>query len=289
MKNINREEQGMIVTLHSVPKGFFKADPPYGNDDLLRFVRKAASLGFEAVQIGPLRNFVSVEGEWLRRVLDSLDLERNVHVGGIYDAKKFALTEEEYARVQRQIHYGVTLCKEISSPLVSIHPPFFATGNKVNEELLSKVKTRFLQLVKKEVNFASCNHVRMALESFCYHPFIFEGLHDFAQFVSKFPSEKFGVLLDIGHVYQMGINLSEAVHMLKHRLLDIHVHDATLGKDFRRATHLPIGKGTIKFPDFISSLREAGYDGWLTLEIRGSEREIVESNKYLENLIKKKP
>jgi inosose dehydratase len=139
-------------------------------------------------------------------------------------------------------------------------------------------------LLEEEVNFASRNQVKIALESFCYHPFIFEGLHDFVQFVSKFPLEKLEVLLDIGHVYQMGIDLFEATHLFKFRLLDIHVHDATLQKDFRKATHLPIGKGTINFPDFINLLREDGYNGWLTLEIRGNEREIAESKKYLENL-----
>ncbi|MDH5753652.1 MAG: sugar phosphate isomerase/epimerase [Candidatus Bathyarchaeota archaeon] len=276
----------MIVALHSAPKGFFKTDPPYDCEELLRFVRKAASLGFRAVQIGPLRNFVSIEGERLRRVLDSLNMERSVHVGGIYDAQKFALTDGEYARAQKQIHYGITLCKEISSALVSIHPPFFATENNVNEELLLKAKTRFLELVKEEVNFASCNHIRIALESFCYHPFIFEGLHDFAQFVSKFSPEKLGVLLDVGHVYQIGIDLYEAVHMFKHRLLDVHVHDAALEKDFRMATHLPIGKGTINFPDLINLLRQVKYGHWLTLEIRGKEQEIVESKEYLEGLIK---
>jgi len=212
-----------------------------------------------------------------------------VHVGGIYDAKKFALTEGEYTRVQKQIHYGITLCEEISSTSVSIHPPFFATEKKVKEELLLKAKTRFLQLVKEEVDFASRNHIKILLESFCYHPFIFEGLHDFAQFVSKFPSDRLGVLLDVGHVYQIGIDLSEAVHMFKHRLLDIHAHDATLEKDYRRATHLPIGKGTINFPSLIYRLREVGYDGWLTLEIRGNEREIMESKKYLDHLIEGMP
>jgi sugar phosphate isomerase/epimerase len=279
----------MIVALHSAPKGYFKTGPPYSTDDLLRFVRKAASLGFKAVQIGTLRNFVSIEGERLGRVLDSLNMERNVHVGGIYDAKEFALTEEGYAPAQKQIHHGITLCKEISSTLVSIHSPFFTAKDKVSKELLSKARDRFLQLSKAEIDFASQSHVKIALESFCYRPFIFGGLYDFAKFVSKFPSEKLGVLLDVGHVHQIGIDLYEAVHVFKHRLLDVHIHDATLEKEYRKATHLPIGKGTVNFPDLIDLLREVGYEGWVTLEIRGSEKEIVESKEYLEKLIKRVP
>jgi len=275
----------MIVALHSAPKGFFRTRPPHGNSELVRFVRKTALLGFKAVQIGPLIDYVPIEGGHLRRVLDSLNMGRNVHVGGIYDAKKFALTEEEYARAQKQMHYGIKLCMKICSTLVSIHPPFFAAANKINKEILSRARMRFLALLKEEVDFASRNHIETALESFCYTPFIFEGLHDFAQFVSKFPSDKLGVLLDVGHVYQIGIDLYDAVRAFKHRLLDIHIHDATLEKDYRKATHLPIGKGTINFQEFISILRENGYDRWLTLEIRGNEKEIVDSKEYLENQI----
>jgi sugar phosphate isomerase/epimerase len=216
-------------------------------------------------------------------------MERNVHVGGIYDAEKFALTEEEYARVRRQVHYGITLCKEISSTHVSIHPPFFTARRKVSEAFLVKARTRFLKLVKEEADFANRNHIMIALESFCYNPFIFGGLHDFAQFVSMFSPEKLGVLLDAGHLYQVGINLHDAVRTFRHRLLDIHIHDATLEKNYRKATHLPIGRGTINFPEFISILREVNYNGWLTLEIRGNEKEITDSKRYLENLINTTP
>lgn len=275
----------MIVGLDLGSKEFFEADPPYSNDELLRAVRKASSLGFEAVQIGPLGNFVPIEGRRLRTVLDHLNIERNVHVGGLYDAEKFASTQEEYVRARKEMHHGVMLCKKIGSTLVSIHPPFFATGSVVNEELQFTAKMRFLELVKEEVDFASRNHVKVALESFCYPPFIFEGLNDFAEFVSKFPSGKLGVLLDVGHVYQVGIDLSDAVHTLEDRLLDIHVHDATRDKDYRKATHLPIGKGSINFRDFSDLLLEVGYDGWLTLEVRGGEKEVVQSKQFLEGLL----
>jgi sugar phosphate isomerase/epimerase len=277
----------MIVALHSAPKGFFKTDPPHSNEELRAFVRKAASLGFKAVQIGPLRDFVPIESERLRIVLDSLQIERTVHAGEVYDAGKFALTEEEYATAKKRMHYGLTLCRELSSTLVSVHPPFFATRDKVDDEFLSKARRRFFELVKDGVSFAGRNGVKMALESFCYYPFIFEGLHDFAQFVSKFPSDKFGVLLEVGHLYQMGISLSEAIELFKHRLVDIHVHDAILDEDFRKATHLPVGRGTINFPILIKLLREAGYDEWLTFEIRGTEKEILESKVYLERLLKR--
>jgi sugar phosphate isomerase/epimerase len=152
-------------------------------------------MGFKAVQIGPLPDYVPVEGELLRKVLDALGLEKNVHVGGLHDAEKIASSAEECATMKNQIHDGILLCKELSSTLVSVHPPFFETVNEASEKILSRTRTRFLELLKDEVDFASRNGIKVALESFCYPPFIFEGLEDFARFVEGFPLEKLGVLL----------------------------------------------------------------------------------------------
>jgi len=277
----------MNVALHTAPKEFFKTNPPYSQRELENFIQKASSMGFKAVQIGPLDSFVTLDGERLKNVLDNFSMLRSVHVGGLYDAEKFALAEEERTKMQEQIRYGIKLSKEISSTLVSIHPPFFAVGKSIDQEIRLEARRCFLQLIRKEADFANRNGIKMALESFCYYPFIFEDLHDFVQFVSTFPSHKLGVLLDLGHLYQARISLPEAVGLFKDKLLDMHVHDATLEQDFRKATHLPIGKGEMDFQEIINILREAGYDGWLTLEIRGSEKEIAESKGYLEKLILK--
>jgi sugar phosphate isomerase/epimerase len=275
----------MKVGFHSVPDDFLKTKPPYSNSELHKLVQKAASLGFKYFQVGPLSDFLHIDGKGLRDVLESYGIERNVHVGGLYDARKFAMTEEEYERAQQEIHRGIELCLELSSALVSFHPPFFRARETEDEALLLKARTRFIKLVEEEAEHASDNGIRVALESFCYRPFIFKGLHDFVQFVSHFPSTRLGVLLEVGHLYQAKFSLDKAVHTFADRLLDVHVHDATLHEDYAKATHLPIGRGTIDFPRLITTLREVKYDEWLTLEIHGNERNIVQSKQYLESLI----
>jgi sugar phosphate isomerase/epimerase len=151
-----------------------------------------------------------------------------------------------------------------------------------------KARTRFLGLLKEQADFSHGNDIKLALESFCYPPFIFEDINAFVQFASNFDSKRLGILLDAGHLYQMGISLSGAVQMFKDRLVNVHVHDATLEKDYRRATHLPIGKGSMDFRSLVKSLQEVYYDGWLTLEIKASEEEIEESRKCLEALLAEK-
>lgn len=275
----------MLVALHSAPEGFFKTSPPHRAEELLDLVETAMRLGFRCFQIGPTCSFTDIAGDRLRVVLDKYGMERNVHVGGLYDAEKFAVSEAEWARAQTDLHRGIELSVEVSSPLVSFHPPFFKSTNWHDGVLLSQAKARFLKLTEKKVNFAHNNGVKIALESFCYPPFIFADLRDFMRFISRFRSSELGVLLEVGHLYNAGFNLDEAIGAFGHRIFDVHVHDAMLHEDYRKATHLPIGSGTIDFPKVIDSLREVNYDGWITLEIHGNESQILESRKRLEKLI----
>ena len=275
----------MFVALHSAPEGFFKTGPPHRAEELFDLVETAMRLGFKCFQIGPTCNFTDIDGDSLRVILDKYGMERNVHVGGLYDAEKFAVSEAEWKRAQNDLHRGIELSTKVSSPLVSIHPPFFKSTNWHDDNLVSQAKTRFFEITEEELDFAHCNGVKLALESFCYPPFIFTDLLDFMQFVSHFHSSELGILFEVGHLYQARFNLDEAINTFGHRIFDVHVHNATLHDDYESATHLPIGRGKIDFTKVITSLRKVKYDGWLTLEIRGNESEIFESRKLLEKLI----
>jgi len=275
----------MFVAFHSAPEGFFKTSPPHRAEKLLDLVETAMRLGFKCFQIGPTCSFADIDGDQLRAILDKYGMECNVHVGGLYDAEKFAVSEVEWKRAQNDLHRGIELSTEVSSPLVSIHPPFFKSTNWHDDNLLSQAKTRFLKITEEELDFAQHNGVKIALESFCYSPFIFTDMQDFMQFISHLRSSELGVLLEVGHLYQAGFDLDEAIRAFGHRIFDVHVHDAILHEDYRKATHLPVGSGTIDFPKVIDSLREVNYDDWLTLEIHGNESQILESRKRLEKLI----
>ena len=274
----------MLVAFHSPPKGFFKSGPPYNANELFALVEKASHLGFRCFQIGPTSSFSHIDGNGLRNVLDKYDMECNVHVGGPYDAEEFVMYERERSRVKRDLRIGISLSREVSSSLVSIHPPFFKSAK--SDSISARAKSCFLKLLKEEVNYAHTFGIRIALESFCYPPFIFNDLTDFTHSISNFPLAKLGILLEVGHLHQAGFNLDEAIQKFGNRIFEAHVHDAKPDEDYKKTTHLPIGKGNIDFLSVINSLRRTKYDGWLTLEIHGDESEISESRRFLDNLIK---
>lgn len=205
----------MKVAFHSVPEGFFETNPPYADYELISLIREAASLGFKCFQVGPLSNFAEIDGKRLKAVLDQYSMESNVHVGGLYNAQKFALTEREYRRAQKEIHYGIKLCKEINSSTVSFHRPLLAEKNLKGRVIISNARKRFFELVKKEVEFACSRGIKMALESFCYTPFVFNGLRDFMQFVSYFPSTRLGILLEVGHYTKQSLALIKLLRRSK--------------------------------------------------------------------------
>jgi len=277
----------MRLALHSAPEGFFRSKPPYTNSELLRLVKKAASLGFKCFEVGPLWSFPKIDAKSLRRTLDRYKMERSVHVGGIYDAEKLAQSAgSEYEKAQEEANRGIELCRELGSGLVSLHPPFFMSDKARSKQSMSKAKDCFYRLVDDSVDLASQKGIKLALESFCCPPFIFNGLDDYMEFVSSFRSLQLWILLEVGHLFHMGFSLDKAVHMSRKRLSDVHIHDATLGGDVQKATHLPIGRGQIDFTDLISCLHEVNYSDWLTLEINGSEKEILDSMKTLEHMLK---
>lgn len=84
-----------------------------------------------------------------------------------------------------------------------------------------------------------------------------------------------GFHLDVGHAHlDAGARDRPRLHDLLDafgdRLAHVHVHDNT-GKD--EDLHLPLGAGTIDWPDAVKQLQAAGWDGTVTLEVFSPERE----------------
>ncbi|MFX0095688.1 MAG: sugar phosphate isomerase/epimerase family protein [Candidatus Hodarchaeota archaeon] len=279
----------MIVALNTSHNELFEAEPPYGTEDLLRFIQKIYTFGFKALQVDLVRYLSSIEWNVVKNTLDELHLMRNVHNGRLYDAKKFALSEEEYLKTQERIHEGILIAKKLDAPIVSIHPPLFESIASISKPLQLKAQERFYKLLDEELSFARQNHIRIALESFCYPPFIFNGLYNYMDFISSFTREELYVLLDIGHVYQQGIDPLEAIRLFNQRLADVHVHDATLNKDLSKATHLPLGVGTVNFSTIVHSLRQLNYQNFLTLEIRANEKALIQSQQNLLQVLAETP
>jgi len=93
-------------------------------------------------------------------------------------------------------------------------------------------------------------------------------LEDFADFVDQIGSDRFGMVVDIGHTRDAdGINpfvkkerAREVMAGCEHRLLHLHLHD------FTDTDHYPPFDGNIQWGEIFSALQDIGYAGEFMFE-----------------------
>jgi sugar phosphate isomerase/epimerase len=79
--------------------------------------------------------------------------------------------------------------------------------------------------------------------------------------------------LDLGHGQILapeptGNAAFELIARFGDRIRHVHLHDNHGGDHVRDDLHLPIGRGKVDFPGILRALREAGYDGGFSLEVK---------------------
>ena len=95
---------------------------------------------------------------------------------------------------------------------------------------------------------------------------------DFAGILKKFPKLK--LTLDTGHAHigdKGGRRALDFIKKFPDRIGHIHASD-NLGE---ADNHLPLGVGTVNFPEIVKALKGIGYDDTITLEIFARDRDYL--------------
>jgi sugar phosphate isomerase/epimerase len=80
----------------------------------------------------------------------------------------------------------------------------------------------------------------------------------------RIDSPALGLNLDIGHHYCVGESVPESIARLAPHIDHVHVEDIAAT---RVHEHLVPGDGAIDFNAVFDALKQAGYDGWMTVEL----------------------
>ena len=83
----------------------------------------------------------------------------------------------------------------------------------------------------------------------------------FADFMSEFAEERYGVNYDIGNSASLGFNATEEFTAIGPRVINVHVKDRALG-----GTTVPLGIGNADFPTVFRCLNDHGYVGNLIMQ-----------------------
>jgi fatty-acyl-CoA synthase len=85
-----------------------------------------------------------------------------------------------------------------------------------------------------------------------------------AELLRRVGSPSFTAVWDLHHPYRVGESPQDVVRALGTRIALVHVKDARRSGDGWEL--VPLGDGDVPVHESLAVLREAGYDGWLTVE-----------------------
>jgi inosose dehydratase len=97
-----------------------------------------------------------------------------------------------------------------------------------------------------------------------YHPHLSTIVEGPDQVDDIFARTGIGFCPDLGHLAAAGGDCVDLVRRYADRIPYIHYKDVTAAGAF-----VPLGEGTVDFGGVTDALREAGYDGWITIELDG--------------------
>jgi sugar phosphate isomerase/epimerase len=162
---------------------------------------------------------------------------------------------------------------DAGATLVNVHP-----DQRVPLTPPQKVQSRNAEAIGEFVQAGRERGIRIMVENLDR---MFSGVEDLGPLLEAVPDA--GFHLDVGHANlrlgQGGRNrTSQLVAAFADRLVHVHVSDNKGGEG---DLHLPLGAGLIDWRSAIRTLKEAGYDGTVTLEVFSREREHLRTSRRL--------
>jgi len=116
--------------------------------------------------------------------------------------------------------------------------------------------------LREVIPLAARNGIRILIEP---EPgLLIENTAEAEAFLKRIDSPHVGLNFDIGHFFCVGEKPADAFRRLARFVGHVHLED--IGED-RRHYHLVPGAGAIDFEAFFRAVRDAEYDGWMTVEL----------------------
>ena len=108
-----------------------------------------------------------------------------------------------------------------------------------------------------------------------------------ARLIAALPEGALRVNFDPGNLAVNNFSVTEAVEVLGPQIIHVHAKDGV--RDFAqgRGVEVPLGRGSVDFPNLLGSLAERGYQGYYTVERENAAdpiNEVAYAVQYLKNM-----
>lgn len=151
---------------------------------------------------------------------------------------------------------AIDLAARLGAPCISVTSGMPGSGGPPEQGL-----ELFVDSLRDICAHAQQNGIRVGIE---YEPgLLVERASEARTVIERVGSPQLGVNLDIGHSYLDGEAPEEAIEQLTGRIWNVHVEDIAKRKHY----HLVPGLGDLPFQRYFKALRQADYQGFLTVEL----------------------
>lgn len=153
----------------------------------------------------------------------------------------------------------ITLARKLGASNISTEPGGPTINQGLNENELLKV---FANGINEILKVAEKENVTVLVEP---EPgLLIENSEQFIKFIKNFDSECIGLNFDIGHFFCVGEDPSSVIYKLSEYVRHVHLEDIAADRTHH---HLMLGEGAIDFESVFKSMKDIGYDGFVTIEL----------------------
>ncbi len=93
---------------------------------------------------------------------------------------------------------------------------------------------------------------------------LIENSEQFINFIKNFDSKHIGLNFDIGHFFCVGEDPSQVIYKLSEYVRHVHLEDIAADRTHH---HLMLGEGAIDIESVFRSMKDIGYEGFITIEL----------------------
>jgi sugar phosphate isomerase/epimerase len=254
--------------------------------DMVDFIEFVSTTKAEGVEL--LSMFWRNKEEEIPRVEQALQ-RTSLQVASFSASNNLAITDEVRWQEQvKDITDSVDMAVRFGAKVVRVF-----SGDKAGDTSFEEAKSQIIKGLKKAAEYAQAQGVTLCLEN---HGLFAGKAHQVREVIEAVGSPALRSTFDTGNFLLVGENPSEAIGKLKDYVSHVHfkdfqkVDDDYPGHAYASTTGEKYvgkiaGEGEVDLRYILRALKDANYNGWLTVEFEGEEEPKRGSTESIDNLV----
>ena len=228
----------------------------------------AKEMGFDGIEFTEISPCTVERAKKIKEYCDEIGLPIVAYAVGADFSRLFP------KRAVKKTKKQVDIAAALGAPVMRHDVCYFLPGKKKWQ----KVADKMAPYIKEVTEYAKTKGIKTCTEN---HGFVFQAPERVKYLIDKVNDENYRWLCDVGNFLCVGADPLSSVKIAAPYAVHVHAKDFFRSErnkpDYFRAADgnyllgTIIGKGVVPVKDCLAVLKEAGYDGFVTVEFEGKE------------------